>query len=294
MSSCSAERSHCGTFGNSGTAGENTAERYVTDAALFMLNPPEFRTLGDLSVSSWNYHQYRFGLKQVGGNGVRQDVPLKTYLDWAAADFAQPVGKARFTFEKNEQMTAPARDTLCNWAQTQPVVCSTLYNLAGNSMMREISADFAAAGRPYDERAVMDAYFDAWLERDTKADDRPSNIKPEHLQLYLLLLERVAVNAMQRGTMDEFGFFPVPDDETVTVNYPAADNPTTIRLVTFPVKRILNRSGLKYIDPRASGTPRYRFEPIWFHRLLIEKYNDSLAGSTIPAGVAKRSLHSSK
>ena len=39
------------------------------------------------------------------------------------------------------------------------------------------------------------------------------------------------------------------------------------------MKKILERSGLKHFDPRRTGTPQYRFEPVWMHRLLVEMHN---------------------
>lgn len=49
------------------------------------------------------------------------------------------------------------------------------------------------------------------------------------------------------------------------------------RTLQFPAYRILDRSGLKHSDPREPGSRRYRFEPFWCHRLLVERFNDRIA-----------------
>jgi hypothetical protein len=37
---------------------------------------------------------------------------------------------------------------------------------------------------------------------------------------------------------------------------------------------------MKVIDLASEGEARYRFEPIWFHRLLVEVHNENLAATS--------------
>jgi len=83
------------------------------------------------------------------------------------------------------------------------------------------------------------------------------------------------------GRLDERGFLTVRDTDTVSVDYRG-------ELAEVPVYRILNRSGLKFIDPREPGTRSYRFEPVWFHRLLVEKHNDRVRSSLVAGVPAER------
>jgi hypothetical protein len=171
------------------------------------------------------------------------------------------------SYQPNSNMHPRVHEELTKWAREKPIVGSMLCNLAGNSILREIVSDHVAKGRAYNERDVMEAYLAAWLVRDTKSDDRPSQTKPEHLDLYLRLLEGVAVKYLNERKVDQQGCFAVRAGDTITVAYEQSE-------LTFPVKRILNRSGLIFVDPRQTNGSNYRYEPIWLHRLLVEKHND--------------------
>ena len=118
----------------------------------------------------------------------------------------------------------------------------------------------------------MDAYFDAWLERDYASDHRPSPSNPVHLDLYLDALESIAVKYLTENLVDDSGYFPVAEGSTIEVEHDG-------QRLSFPIQQVLDRSGMKHVDPRISGVPRYRFEPIWFHRLLIDRYNDRRTGT---------------
>jgi hypothetical protein len=233
--------------------------------ALFMLAPPKFRTTGDLLVSSWNYHSWKYKLRWASPGGEPEPFSLQDYGSWVEAGFPRQGRFASVTCKQPENIALPVHEMLLDWARQHRVVCGTLYNLAGNSMAREIAETWVQQGKTYRERAFMDAYFQRWLERDTQSDGRPSATKPEYLDLYMQLLEQLAVKYLQEEKIDDHGFFVVRDEDAIEVDYEG-------RSLRFPVKRILNRSGLKYLDPRQAGPPAYRFEPIWFHRLLVESH----------------------
>ncbi|MEC8161106.1 MAG: hypothetical protein VX111_08240, partial [Planctomycetota bacterium] len=44
----------------------------------------------------------------------------------------------------------------------------------------------------------------------------------------------------------------------------------------FPLQRILERSGLVYVDASRINEPAYRFEPLWVQRTLLEAANDGI------------------
>lgn len=238
------------------------------DASLFLLNPPEFRTTGDLQVSSWNYHCWRYKLAwSPAGNREFVPMPLHAYAEWTRLDFDRSGFFQTVSHESTNNITPDVHAELTQWARRQPIVGSMLQNLAGNSILREIVGEHVVAGNHYDEREVMKDYLSAWLLRETKADNRPSQAKPEYLDLYMRLLEGVAVKYLQEGKVDEQGHFAVAEDDVITVTY-------YDRKCSFPVRRILNRSGLIFVDPRAKDFSKYRFEPFWLHRLLVEKHNE--------------------
>jgi hypothetical protein len=247
---------------------------------LFMLQPPRFVTTGDLLVSTWNHHTWACKLAWSPA-GQPQPMALEDYIRWVRADYPLNGPFRSVTFQPNRCMDARVQGTLQDWSCRYPVVGSMLYNLAGNTMIREISERFVAKRLHYNERAVMEDYLAAWLTRDTASEGRPSAARPEHLDLYQQLLEGVAVKYLTEGRVDDQGFFAVGDKDALPVNHGGQQ-------FEVPVHRILNRSGLKYIDPREAGPSRYRFEPVWFHRLLAEKHNDHTSRSLVVDSTSTR------
>jgi len=247
------------------------ASRRTDDVELYVLNPPAFRTLGDLCVSSWNYHVWRYKLKWAPDAKASAAMPLDAYAAWAKSGFARTGPFRSITCENNDDMCAEVQDALADWAARSRVVCSMLYNLAGNSIVRDIVRRETLLGHAYDERHVAEAYLDAWLARESRSHDRPSLEKPQYLDLYLMLLERTAVKYLKDGAVDDQGYFPVREGDAITVRYGGRDR-------TFPVRRILDRSGLIVTNPCDPSPARYRFEPIWMHRLLVQMYGEPAVG----------------
>ncbi len=242
------------------------------DVALFVLQPPRFRTTGDLLVSSWNYHGFRHKLGWSPGGSDAQPMPLDVYARWVESGFSRVGPFANVRFEPNESMRPEAHNTLIEWSRNHRIVGSMLYNLAGNSILREIVEEHVLRNEPYRERQVMRQYLNALLRRDTKSDNRPSDASPRFLDLYLQLLETTAVRYAADGELDQRGYFQVSPEDEIQVRYAG-------QTLTFAVHRILNRSGVKHIDLLAPDGPRYGFEPIWFHRLLVEMHNERIQDS---------------
>ena len=240
---------------------ESTASPWVRG---LMLNKPEFRTTGDMLVSNWNYDCWKFGLERQCGDDC-ESVSFADYRRWCLQDFICEGEFSELTFEANDHMTPECRRDLNEWACDHRVVGCVLPNLAANGMVRQILAEHRASKQPFDERRFMDQFLVLWLERDTLSDDRPSQIKPEHLQAYLELLETIA--AKYADVVEPDGSFPVAESDMVTIDVDGES-------VCVPVARVLNRSGLVTVDPFDVSTLRYRFEPLWFHRLLTQMHQE--------------------
>ena len=247
------------------------------DVALFMLAPPQFRTTGDLLVSNWNYVNFKFKAQFKSTDGKLGPLSLEDYVDWEQSGFDRTGRFAHVVCEAHREIAADVFRAVGEYAQQYRVFNATLYNLAGNSVARKIVADRVARGKTYNERDFMNAYFDAWLERDYASDKRPCPSHPEHLDLYLRLLENVAVHYLQQGLVDEQGFFPVTVNDRVEIDHDG-------ERLSFPTQQVLNRSGMKHLDPLQLGGTRYRFEPVWFHRLLVERFNGRTAKEEHVAG----------
>ena len=246
-------------------------EQFVdADIELYLLNPPTFTTTGDLTVSSWNYHSWKYDLAWSPDGKETAKMSLDDYSRWVDSGFSRDGEFQTITCEENNNMRGDVQSVLVKCASEHRAVCGALRNLAGNSMIREILERETLKRRPYDECVIGQAYLDQWLVRETKVHDRPSLEKPDHLDLYLTLLERVAVRYLREGAIDDQGYFPVRDDDVVTAKHQGRER-------AFRVRRILNGSGLIVTDPREAGVAKYRFEPISIHRLLVEAHTERTA-----------------
>jgi hypothetical protein len=237
----------------------------------FLLNPPDFRTTGDLLVSSWNYDCWKYRLSRQDFDGQPRSMTFSDFQHWCACDFSTAGEFADVSFEQNKSICPQVRDELRRWAQQHRPVVGVLGNLAGNSMLREIVEEYVDQGREFDEREFMNEFFAKWLERNTKSGDRPSRLKPEQLELYVKLLEAVAAKYVDEHRVDRLGYFDVVDDDRVVVDH--AD-----KTVSVPVRRLLNHSGVVTLDPILPVAQRYRFEPFWVHRLLLKMHQERQAG----------------
>lgn len=241
-----------------------SAER-IQGLSCFVLHPPRFVSFGDLRVSSWNYHCWKYKLCMVDAEGSETDLPLANYEQWCEAGFTREGSFENLRCSVNQSMRPKVNETLEMWASTYPSVAAVLTNLAGNSMVREIVEDAVARKVDYSEKQFKEEFFAKWLERDTLSGDRPSRLKPRELDLYVKLLEAVAVQYADQAIASTDGFFEVAPTDNAVVEHDGQP-------VSVGVERLLNRSGLVNLDAQRPGDARYRFEPIWFHRWLIEKH----------------------
>lgn len=257
---------------------QSLAERHARgEVELHWLHPPRLRTTGDLLVSTWNYlgYQHKLRWRPEGGDEL-VPMSLEDFAGWSQAGFRRTGSYSSVTLDNESPYTTQVHGTLLDWTQRHRPLIAPLWNLAGNSLLRETIERRLRAGaaEPFDERAWMLDFLHAWLRRDTQSDDRPSLAKPEYLALYVELLERVAVRYARPDLVDDQGFFQVAPEDRIELT--RAD-----RQLSFSVERILNRSGMKHLELGGRDVARYRFEPIWFHRLLVEMHNDRLRFSSV-------------
>jgi len=238
---------------------------------LFSLQPPRFETIGDFQVSSWNYYTFAHDLHWAP-EGTAQSMPLEEFIRWADAGFPRSGRFESIAMHPEVPNIAADYALLLDWVLTKPLIGSMLYNLAGNSMIRKIVAENVSEGiTEFDELSVMKRYLVAWMKRDTNRADRPSYSKPELLELYLRALEGTAVASLREGWLDDRGYFKVSHSDSITLKHAG-------QVVSFPVIDVLHHSGMKHLNPRLPAPLSLRFEPIWFHRLLVELHNERTAG----------------
>jgi hypothetical protein len=237
----------------------------------FLLNPPDFRTTGDLLVSSWNYACWKHGLGLVNSDGQPRAMTFPDFQRWCQQGLVATGDFAKVTYKDSCRLPSAAHDELREWTMRHRVVMGVLPNLAGNSILREMVDAQVSSGQSFDERQFMDEYFAKWLERNTKSDDRPSRLKPVHLDVYDKLLEAVAAKYVDEDRVNRLGYFDVVDDDRVVVEHHGEQ-------VSVQVQNLLNRSGLVTLDPMLPATQRYRFEPVWIHRLLLQMHDERNTG----------------
>ena len=257
----------------------------IPGLSCFVLEPPALASSGDLVVSSWNYHCWKYKLRKVAESGEQGHMPLDLYESWHEDHFADHSEYADLVSESNQVMNREVQDTLHQWASHHTSVAAVMRNLAGNSMVREIVAESVQEQRDFDEKRFKEEFFAKWLERDTLSGDRPSRLKPRDLDLYVQLLESVALQYAEDAVISGNGYVEVKSGDQAVATQMGEQ-------VKVPVEQLLNRSGLVNLDAQRPGDARYRFEPLWFHSWLIEKHRDRLnsaSGSSqvVTAGAAK-------
>lgn len=232
----------------------------------FVLHPPEFRTTGDLRVSTWNYYCFKYNLCRLGFDGETRSMTFPDFEQWNALNFPRVDEFEDVTFLENRCICPEVRDELENWAKEHRVVAAVLPNLAGNSIVRELVEEQIATNRPFSERDFMDEFFARWLERDSKSGDRPSRSHgTDQLVVYQKLLEAVAAKYLDEHRVNRLGYFDVVEDDRVVIEHEG-------KTISVLVRTLLNRSGLVTLDPVLPVAQRYRFEPFWIHRQLLQQH----------------------
>ncbi len=187
------------------------------------------------------------------------------YEHWSRQNFPTTGEFADVRFKENCCGRPDRRDALQRMVKQDRVVMAVFPNLAGNSILREIVDSNLDANKTFNEREFMREFFARWLERDTATDNRPSRIQDEHLEVYLGLLEAVAAKYIDEDRVDRYGYFEVFDDDRVEIQHHG-------ETVSVRASQLLNRSGIVTLDPALPVAQRYRFEPLWIHRLLLQTH----------------------
>jgi hypothetical protein len=113
---------------------------------------------------------------------------------------------------------------------------------------------------------LKDVMFDNILNSNSQSHQRPKGDQP----VYVGLLEEIAAKYAKNASENDGGYFLVPFQDTIPV---FADDQTRTRLGTLPVREILNRSGVAYLDPADNQRTRFRFQPLWMHSYLADRWN---------------------
>ena len=236
-------------------------DRPREDLALFNLGAPQFRTTGDLQVSTWNYHCFRNRL--AWSQPDRGPFTLENFIAWEASDFRRTGSFKNVSLTTDTAVDATIEKTFAQWTQARPYLGDMLRNLAGNSMIREIAFARISDNQNCGEAAIKRAYIRACLERNAGSHGRPTSDDKELGGVYLQLLTSIAERMTQPHRLNDQGYFAPHAGETINVVHEG-------REYTFPVQQVLDRSGLIYVDALQTDRPTYRFEPLWVHRALLE------------------------
>ncbi len=94
--------------------------------AAYVLNPPDFRTTGDLCVSSWNYHSWKNGLGRAAANGQTRPMSLPEYQQWCEDGFPSTGEFADVTCEASSAIDPEVHDELERWTRQHRVVLGVL------------------------------------------------------------------------------------------------------------------------------------------------------------------------
>jgi hypothetical protein len=113
------------------------------------------------------------------------------------------------------------------------------------------------------EEALRAKVYDNLVERNNEVHNRPSARTPS----YQYLMEEIAVRYKDR--VDDEGFFVVDFQDRV----PYYDNALENEIGEVYVEDVLDRSGIAVLDPADAFLTRYRFDPFWIHKHLVEMRN---------------------
>ena len=244
---------------------QHHADRPREAMALFNLAAPRLTTTGDLQVSTWNYHCFRNQLSWKDAD--QRPFKLEDFTAWERAEFRREGKFANVSMASNSTVDASVEKTFSEWAQARPFMNDMLRNLAGNSMIREIAFERLRGNLNCSEPILKRAYLKACLDRNSGSHGRPSPEDTDLSRMYLRLLVATAQRMAEPKRLNEQGFFQPEDQETVEILHDGQS-------LEFPLQRILERSGLVYVDASRINEPAYRFEPLWVHRTLLEAAND--------------------
>jgi hypothetical protein len=250
-------------------------DRPREDLALFNLGAPQFKTTGDLQVSTWNYHCFRNRLSW--NQSDRGPFTLEDFAAWESSDFQRTGSFKDISITSETAVDASIEKTFSQWAQARPYLNDMLRNLAGNSMIREIAYERLNENRDCGESAIKRAYIRACLERNARSHGRPTLENAELGPVYLQLLISIAQRMAQPDRLDDQGYFVPRAGETIKVVHGGKE-------YTFPIQNVLERSGLIYVNALKTENPSYRFEPLWVHRALL----DAVAADAQPTLQASR------
>lgn len=84
----------------------------------FVLHPPEFRTTGDLRVSTWNYYCFKYELSRLGFDGETRSMTFPDFEQWNSLNFPTVDDFADVSFLENRCICPEVRDELESWCSS--------------------------------------------------------------------------------------------------------------------------------------------------------------------------------
>jgi hypothetical protein len=158
---------------------------------------------------------------------------------------------------------------LQSWIHAQPSLWLSMGTATASGALIERSFN---SSFPTSEADSMSQAEDPreWLAavifgRNSDSHNRPSmKDTGTKKDLYFRALYKIAAESVDR--IDKNGFFSLPDPGTVRVDD-----------YVMQSEAALHRSGVVSVYPADNYACRYRFEPLWIHRYLAEKFNSLIA-----------------
>ncbi|MFC1764760.1 hypothetical protein ACFL6U_22155 [Planctomycetota bacterium] len=146
-----------------------------------------------------------------------------------------------------------------------PFLKSTIRPLsAGNFVLDDVIVSHANTAPQKSIQEIREGLFHNFLARNATSHNRPGADD----NIYTSLLEKAAVfPLLNHRTLSPRGAFEVLATDTLDYHDPQGIK-RTVRL-----QDVLSRAGVALLDPSDPPHTRYRFEPLWVHAHLIEKWN---------------------
>ena len=222
------------------------------------LNPPSFRTTGDLSLAT---HHYDVGSLELVRGG--QTMSLLDYIAWEKSGYSLKGEWMDVAFKGMALAKPPidpkARLSLRDWCMKEQFMVDAISNLDGKNQLLGMMSDGEVFGDGVTARSLLDLMFSQHLERGARTHGRPEG-GVSGFDLYKSLLHKIAVKYAPVADQTS-GCFWVGFEDTVSVTFRG----TTSKVF---VRDILDCSGLALLDPPRGNRRRYRFDPIWTHEYL--------------------------
>ena len=137
------------------------------------------------------------------------------------------------------------------------VLYTMQYLSYSNFLIQE--AALLSASQMRSSEQLKDKMLSGAIDRNKGSHGRPASNNKYYYELLRKIAKKYA------SEIDDQGFFEVnAQDDLISIEVGSQGK------LHFKITDVLDRSGLAFLDPPDFAVPRYRFEPIWIHRYLVE------------------------